>query len=136
MIPKDDPLMDPKSLKFTASHEWVHRQGDIATVGISRFAVDQLTDLIMIDLPAVGASVTAGKSFGEVESVKSVSDLYAPVTGEVVDVNKAVADDVQLLAQDPYEKGWLIKVKLNPEGVSAELLDHAAYEKKVSEEAH
>lgn len=136
MIPKDDPLMDPKSLQFTASHEWVHRQGDIATVGISRFAVDQLTDLIMIDLPAVGASVTAGKSFGEVESVKSVSDLYAPVTGEVVEVNKAVADDVQLLAQDPYEKGWLIKVKLDPQGASAALLDHAAYEKKVSEEAH
>ncbi len=70
--------MDPKSLRFTPTHEWVHLDGDIATVGISRFAVDQLTDLIMIDLPAVGTKLTAGKSFGEVESVKAVSDLYAP----------------------------------------------------------
>lgn len=128
--------MDPQFLHFTASHEWVHQEGDVATVGLSRFAVDQLTDLIMIDLPSVGSRVSAGKSFGEVESVKSVSDLYAPVTGEVIEVNKAVADDVLLLSRDPYDKGWLIKVKLDPQGAATEVFDGAAYEKKVADDGH
>ena len=127
--------MDPKTLRFTPSHEWVHLDGDVATVGISRFAVDQLTDLIMIDLPKVGAKVKAGKTFGEVESVKAVSDLYAPVDGEVVAVNGDVAGNVQILAEDPYVKGWLIKVKLDG-APPATLLDHDAYEKKVADEAH
>ena len=121
---------------YATSHEWVDLQGDIATIGISRFAVDQLTDLIMIELPKVGAKLTEGKGFGEVESVKAVSDLYAPVTGEVVEVNNAVKDNVQLLAEDPYEKGWLIKVKVDPASLSSELLDHNAYTKKVAEDAH
>lgn len=128
--------MDPKTLRFTPSHEWVHLEGDIATVGISKFAVDQLTDLIVIDLPAVGTKLTAGKSFGEVESVKAVSDLYAPVAGEVVEVNQAVAQNVQVLAEDPYEKGWLLKVKVADPSAVSSLMDHAAYEKKVAEEAH
>ena len=128
--------MDPKSLQFSPTHEWVHIEGDVATIGISRFAVDQLTDLIMIDLPAVGASLTAGKGFGEVESVKAVSDLYAPVSGRVVEVNAAVSQNVQLLAADPYEKGWLIKVKIDPAAPAHALLDHDAYEKKVAEDAH
>jgi len=128
--------MDPKTLRFTPTHEWVHVEGDVATLGISRFAVDQLTDLIMIDLPAVGAKVTAGKSFGEVESVKAVSDLYAPVSGEVVEVNSGVTSDVQVLAEDPYTKGWLIRVKLSQAGGVDSLMDHAAYEKKVAEDAH
>src|SRR5215212_5521071 len=105
--------MDPQSLRFTPTHEWVHLDGDLATVGISRFAVEQLTDLIMIDLPAVGTRLEAGKGFGEIESVKAVSDLYAPVDGEVVEVNPAVAADVQVLARDPYGEGWLIKVRRN-----------------------
>ena len=90
----------------------------------------------MIDLPAVGAKVVAGKGFGEVESVKAVSDLYAPVGGEVVEVNAAVAGNVQLLAEDPYGEGWLIKVKLDPDAPAAALLDHDAYEKKVADDAH
>ena len=81
-------------------------------MGISKFAVDQLTDLIVIDLPKLGATLTKGKPFGEVESVKAVSDLYAPVGGEVVEVNDAVTKDVQILAEDPYTKGWLVKVKV------------------------
>src|SRR5947209_20548109 len=96
--------MDPKTLRFSPTHEWVHLEGDVATVGISQFAVDQLTDLIMIDLPAVGTRLPAGKSFGEIESVKAVSDLYTPVAGEVIEVNSAVAQDVQLLAQEPDRK--------------------------------
>jgi glycine cleavage system H protein len=128
--------MDPKTLRYATSHEWVKLDGNIATIGISRFAVDQLTDLITIDLPKVGAKLTVGKSFGEVESVKAVSDLYAPVPGEVVEVNAAVAADVQVLAQDPYTKGWLIKVRVEDGTLPAELMEYAAYEKKIAEEAH
>lgn len=128
--------MDPKSLRYAPSHEWVSLEGDIATVGISRFAVDQLTDLIVIELPAVGTKLTAGKSFGEVESVKAVSDLYAPVSGEVVEVNSAVANDVQLLGQDPYTVGWLIKIRVDDPSAVSSLLDYDAYEKKVAEEPH
>jgi len=128
--------MDPTSLRFSPTHEWVHLDGNIATVGISKFAVDQLTDLIMIDLPPVGKKLAAGKTFGEVESVKAVSDLYAPVSGEVVEVNPAVAKDVQVLAQEPFGDGWLIKLRVdNPEDVAG-LLDHDAYERKVAEEGH
>jgi len=128
--------MDPKSLKFAPTHEWVHLDGDIATIGISQFAVDQLNDLIMIDLPAVGTTVTAGKSFGEVESVKAVSDLYAPVSGAVVEVNSAVGADVQVLASEPYGAGWLIKVRVEKPAEAVGLLDHPAYERKVAEEGH
>ena len=128
--------MDPKDLRFTQTHEWVHLDGDVATIGISQFAVDQLTDLIMIDLPSVGSKLLRGKRFGEIESVKAVSDLYAPVGGEVVVVNDEVKDNVQLLAEDPYDKGWLIKIKVNDPSAAASLMDHDAYQKKVAEEAH
>ncbi len=128
--------MDPTTLKFTPTHEWVHLDGDIATLGISRFAVDQLTDLIVIDLPQVGSTLAAGKAFGEVESVKAVSDLYAPIGGEVVEVNSAVADDVQILAEDPYTKGWLVKVRVADMAPLAALLDHDAYQRKVADDAH
>jgi glycine cleavage system H protein len=128
--------MDPKTLRFTPTHEWVHLDGDVATIGISRFAVDQLTDLIVIDLPAVGTQLTAGKSFGEIESVKAVSDLYAPITGEVVETNTAVANNVQLLADDPYDKGWLVKVRVADASAASSLLDHDAYERKIADEAH
>ena len=128
--------MDRKSLKYLASHEWVYLEGNVATIGITQFAVEQLTDLIMIELPAVGTKVTAGKTFGEIESVKAVSDLYAPVGGEVIEVNSAVTSDVQVLAEDPFDKGWLIKVKVDQPASSADLLDYDSYEKKVAEDAH
>ena len=120
--------MDPKTLLFSPTHEWILLDGSTATLGISKFAVDQLTDLIMIDLPAVGTKLTAGKTFGEVESVKAVSDLYAPVGGEVIAVNEEVTKDVQLLAEDPYGKGWLIKIKVSAPPKQGELLDQASYE--------
>lgn len=129
-------MIDPKALKYLPSHEWIALDGDVATVGISRFAVDQLTDLILIDLPDVGAKLTAGKSFGEVESVKAVSDLYAPVSGEIIEVNSAVKGDVQILAEDPYEKGWLLKVKLADGADLGSLLDFDAYEAKVADSHH
>jgi glycine cleavage system H protein len=128
--------MDLKTLRFTPTHEWVRLQGNEATVGISRFAVDQLTDLIMIELPPVGTRLSAGKSFGEVESVKAVSDLYSPVGGEVVAVNGDVASNVQLLADDPYDKGWLIKIRVDDPSAISRLLDLDEYEKKVAEEDH
>jgi glycine cleavage system H protein len=128
--------MDPATLRFSPTHEWVHIDGSTATVGISRFAVDQLTDLIMIELPSVGTRLVPGKSFGEIESVKAVSDLYSPIGGEVVAVNDAVVENVQLLAEDPYGRGWLIKVKVEADIELGELMDLPAYEKKVAEEAH
>jgi glycine cleavage system H protein len=128
--------MDLKSLKFAPTHEWAQIEGDIATIGISKFAVDQLTDLIMIELPAVGTHVVPGKSFGEIESVKAVSDLYAPLAGEVVEVNQQITGNVALLAEDPYDNGWLIKIKLDKPVDTSALLDLAAYEAKVAEEAH
>jgi glycine cleavage system H protein len=127
-------MLDPTTLHYSPTHEWVKLDGEIATVGVSQFAVDQLTDLIVIDLPKVGARVTAGKPFGEVESVKAVSDLYAPLDGEVVEINTAVAADVSLLAQEPYGKGWLIKIKIAPGASLAGLMDHAAYQVKIAEE--
>jgi glycine cleavage system H protein len=128
--------MDPTTLKYSPTHEWVHLDGDVATMGISKFAVDQLTDLIVIDLPKVGAKLTKGKPFGEVESVKAVSDLYAPVGGEVIEVNDAVAKDVQILGEDPYTKGWLVKVKVLDAAPILDMLDHAAYLAKIADEAH
>jgi glycine cleavage system H protein len=128
--------MDRKSLRYLASHEWVKVDGSVATVGITQFAVEQLTDLIMIELPPVGTKVTAGKTFGEIESVKAVSDLYAPVSGEVIEVNSGVTSDVQVLAQDPYDKGWLIKLRVDQPPKTADLLDLDSYEKQVADEAH
>jgi glycine cleavage system H protein len=130
-------MIDPKALKYSPTHEWILLEGDVATVGISRFAVDQLTDLILIDLPKIGRKLTTGKSFGEIESVKAVSDLYAPVSGEVLEVNPTVAADVQVLAQDPYDKGWLIRVRLDdPKADLSGLLDYDAYQKTVADSAH
>ncbi len=128
--------MDPKSLRFTPTHEWVALQGDVATIGISKFAVEQLSDLTMIELPAIGAKLAAGKAFGEVESVKSVSDIYAPLAGEVVEVNNDLRDNVQLLSDDPYGKGWLIRLRVENPGAVASMMDHDAYEKMVAEDAH
>jgi glycine cleavage system H protein len=110
--------MNLESLKCAPTHEWIDVQGDSATIGITRFAVDQLTDLVFVELPAIGKKLSAGGTFGVVESVKAVADLFAPVSGEVLDINGAVVADPSLLSQDPYEKGWLIKIRLdNPQEV-------------------
>jgi glycine cleavage system H protein len=129
-------IIDPTTLKYTPTHEWVSLDGDVATIGISKFAVEQLTDLIMIDLPKVGSKVTLGKGFGEIESVKAVSDLYAPVGGEVVAVNPDVTSDVQILAEDPYSKGWLIKVKVDDTSGLDRMLDYQTYQTQIADQAH
>jgi glycine cleavage system H protein len=128
--------MDPTQLRYSPTHEWLYLKDLTATVGISRFAVDQLTDLINIELPAVGTRLVRGKSFGEIESVKAVSDLYAPMSGEVTEVNTAIVDNVQLLADDPYELGWLIKLNVDDASEFGELLDYEAYQQKLAEDAH
>lgn len=128
--------MDPAHCKFSTTHEWVYVEGDTATVGISDFAVKQLTDLVYIDLPAVGRTVAAGEPFGEVESVKAVSDLYAPVSGEIIAVNSPLADDLQKLSDDPFGAGWIIKVRMSdPKGLDT-LLSHADYKRHCESEAH
>ena len=118
--------MFPTDLLYTPSHEWAKIEGDTATVGITSFAQEQLGDITFVDLPAVGATVTQGKEFGSIESVKAASELYSPVTGEVVEVNAELDGAPELVNQEPYAGGWMMKVKLsaNPEG----LLDAAAYE--------
>ena len=92
--------MDPAALKYAKTHEWVHVAGDVATIGISDFAVKELTDLVYIDLPEIGTLINAGETFGEVESVKAVSDLYLPISGEVIEVNSSLADDLGILSRD------------------------------------
>jgi glycine cleavage system H protein len=116
-------------LKFAKSHEWIRPEdGGLATVGISAYAVEALTDLVFMQLPEVGRKVKAGESIGEIESVKAVSDFYAPVSGEIVAVNAAVPNALETLGQDPYGAGWLVKIRPdNPAELSA-LLDQAAYE--------
>lgn len=118
--------MSPDELHFLESHEWVGRDGDLAVVGISEFAVKQLTDLVYVDLPPVGSTVTRGETFGEVESVKAVSDLYSPVTGEVVEVNGDLEENMATLSEDPFGDGWLIKVRPTDEGTEG-LMDLKAY---------
>ena len=128
--------MNPEQLLYAESHEWVHvddNNGDkIATIGISAHAVEALTDLVYMDLPAVGTNVTAGEPFGEVESVKATSELYSPVDGEVVEVNTTLPDNLEILGTDPYVEGWIVKVKLTNQDALGKLLDHAAYEKMCS----
>ena len=128
--------MDPASLRYAESHEWVSLQGDVATIGITKFAVEQLTDLVYVELPAVGKKLTATEPFGEVESVKAVSDLYAPVSGEVIEVNPTVKADATKVADDPYGAGWLIKVRVSPGTKFDHLMTLAQYEKQIAEEQH
>ncbi len=126
--------MNPNELKYTATHEWAFFEGDVATVGITDFAVKTLTDLVFLELPAEGTAVTAGDAFGEVESVKAVSELLAPVSGIVTATNAAAVADPACLSDDPYNVGWLIKIKMSDPTQADGLLDLAAYEKQCEAE--
>lgn len=133
--------MRPEELLFTRTHEWVHfeRAADgsqVATMGITAFAVEALTDLTYLELAVPGTQVTAEQPCGEIESVKAVSDLYSPVTGEVLQANTAVRDKLELLSQDPYGSGWLLKIRTTEGAARAELLDYAAYQRQCAEEPH
>ena len=118
-------MTDLTSLKYTDEHEWVALAGDVATVGITDYAADKLGDVVFVDLPSVGSSVTAGEVCGEIESTKSVGELYAPLTGEVVEINDAVIDDPASVNGGAFD-AWLIKIQVDPADVEA-LLDRAAY---------
>jgi glycine cleavage system H protein len=115
----------PSHLKYTSDHEWLAIDGDVATIGVTAFAADALGDVVYVNLPEVGSTVTGGDSCGELESTKSVSDLYAPVDGEVLEVNRAVVDEPGLLNLEPFERGWLYRIRVTG---SADLLDADAYE--------
>jgi glycine cleavage system H protein len=131
----------PKDLLYSKTHEWVRVEADpaggkIATVGLTAYALELLTDLVHVELPPVGRQLKAGEPFGEIESVKAVSDLYSPVDGHVTAVNAAIADHLDHLADDPYQAGWFIKIKIASEAALADLLDEAAYKRQCEEEQH
>lgn len=128
---------NPRDLRYTKEHEWVRLGADgTAEVGITHFAQDQLGDIVYIDLPGVGSSINQHGKMGEVESVKSVSDLYSPVTGEVVEVNQEAVEHPEQVNEAPYDKGWLIRVRLADPGETEQLLTAEQYEALVAAEEH
>jgi glycine cleavage system H protein len=124
-------LSVPGNLQYTKSHEWVRTEGNTATIGITDHAQDELGDVVFVELPDEGATFDAGESFGTVESVKAVSDLYAPVGGEVVEVNSALNDTPEKINEDPYGEGWIVKLRTSAD---ADLLSPEEYEKILQEE--
>ncbi len=122
----------PGDLQYTKSHEWVRREEGTATIGITDHAQDELGDVVFVELPEKGTSFSAGDSFGTVESVKAVSDLYAPVGGEVVEVNETLNDSPELINEEPYGGGWMIRLRISEDG---DLLSAQEYERLVEEES-
>jgi glycine cleavage system H protein len=125
--------MVPGDLRYTKDHEWVRLEGDEAVVGITQFAADQLGDIVFVELPAAGRALDQHATFGVVESVKAVSDLFAPVAGEVTGSNEALAGNPELVNTDPYGEGWMLRVKVTDPAQVESLLDAAAYEQIVAE---
>ena len=133
--------MAKENLLFSKTHEWIRVEtapggGKIGTVGLTAFALELLTDLVHVELPAVGRKVKAAEPFGEIESVKAVSDLNSPADGEILEVNTSLAGSLEHLAEDPYQAGWFIKIKISNEAGLANLLDAAAYKKQCEAEQH
>lgn len=124
--------MDYSSLRFAPTHEWAKQDGDTVTVGVTAFAVEQLTDVTYLELPKVGKVCKAGDEFGVIESVKSTSSLYAPVAGEVIAVNDAASKDTNIVNADPFGAGWLVKFKLAPDATLNHLLTKDQYDAQVS----
>ena len=126
----------PEELRYTKEHEWARVEGDRARVGITAFAQEQLGDVVFVELPKVGATVMSMKTFGVVESVKAVSDLFAPLTGEVVEVNAELAKKPELVNSDPYGQGWMLVIKLAKPAEAGELMTAEAYRRFVESAAH
>lgn len=119
----------PTDLKYTKDHEWAREEGDgVLKIGITSYAVDQLGDVTLVDLPSSGVEVSAHDRFGDIESVKTVSELFAPVSGEIVDVNGELEDQPELVNESPYGQGWMVAIKMSAPGELSELMDAAAYE--------
>jgi len=121
----------PENLKYTQDHEWVLVDGDIATVGITEFAQGELGDIVFVEIETEGESLEKGEIFGTVEAVKTVSDLFMPVSGEVIEVNEGLADNPEIVNKDPYGDGWMIKVKIANEGELSDLLSAEEYKKMI-----
>ncbi|MBD2620722.1 MAG: glycine cleavage system protein GcvH [Microcystis sp. M090S1] len=126
----------PEDLRYLETHEYVRLEGEIATLGISAFAVDQLGDIVFLELPELGEALKVGSSFGTIESVKAVEELYPPVSGTVVDRNQAMIDSPELIADDPHGEGWLLKVRVeNPDTALADTLSASEYRAQVAGES-
>lgn len=123
----------PADRKYTKTHEWFKTAGDVVTIGITRFAADELTDITFVDLPKPGAKLTAGKPFGEIESVKATSALYTAVGGEVIEVNGALADQPELVNNHSFDEGWMLKVRASDLSPLNALMDAAAYEAMIQQ---
>jgi glycine cleavage system H protein len=126
----------PTDLKYAKSDEWIRVEGATAIVGVSDYAQNELSDIVYVDMPAVGAAFTAGQSFGSVESVKAASEVYLPVAGTITAVNDALAGKPELINQDPYGEGWIVKIAVTDAGDLAGLMDAAAYQKYCEERKH
>ena len=125
----------PKELRYTREHEWTRIEGKLVTVGITSFAVEQLGDITMVELPREGEKIRRQDVFGTVESVKAVSDLFAPVTGTIKKVNTPLADTPEYVQDEPYDEGWMVQIEVDDEKELAELMDADAYEKFLEQEA-
>ena len=123
----------PENLKYTNEHEWIRVEGDVAYVGITDYAQEQLGDIVFVDIQAEGETLEAGEAFGTIEVVKTISDLFMPVAGEVLEQNEALADQPELVNKDPYGEGWIIKVKPAADADFDSLLDAAAYKAIINE---
>ena len=123
-------MTTPDDRRYTESHEWVKLEGDMFTLGLTRFAVDELTDITYVEMKSPGETFDAGDSIGEVESVKAASDVYSPLAGEIIEVNTQLADDPSLLNSDPYGAGWLVKMKHTDASGYDALLDASTYANK------
>ncbi|MFI5398695.1 MAG: glycine cleavage system protein GcvH [Candidatus Binatia bacterium] len=124
----------PEDLKYSKEHEWVLVEGNVATVGITDYAQDQLGDIVFVELPAIGDKVSKEDAFGVVESVKAVSDIFAPVSGKVLEVNDDLPDNPEMVNEDAYGDGWIIKIEMNDPEELQELMTAAEYEEYVAEE--
>ena len=122
----------PKELRYSEDHEWVKVDGNKARIGITEFAQSELGDIVFMELPEVGTEITIGESFGSVESVKTVSELYAPINGKIVEINEELGDEPQFVNESPYEKGWMIVVELSDESQIDNLLSAEKYEAMIS----
>ena len=118
----------PETLRYTADHEWLRTEGDEAVVGITAYAADELGDIVFVELPEIGRRLTKDETLGVIESVKTASDLFAPVAGEVVAVNEALGDAPELVNSEPYEAGWMVRLKLEDPAAGEVLMDAAAYQ--------
>ena len=125
--------MVPQDLRYTKEHEWVRGDGEMATIGITDYAAEQLGDVVFVELPEIGRTVAQFAAIGVIESVKAVSDLFAPVAGDVVESNAELTGAPELLNSDPYGKGWMLRIKVADAGQVAGLLDAAAYEALIAE---